>query len=141
MEEEKKERKINSWELTREHFPGYQWESPVFKGVKRSMGTPPKVLSATGDKYSRWVYGAELFAGLRWYWATIEWPTDKEQARLEADGVETTVTFLELCLDFQAATHLDLEGEGATAKRRARLFIDASERMAQLCKVKPAERG
>ena len=72
----------------------------------------------------------ELFNALRWYWTEI-------QADTRTTCADTATSWMDLALDFQAATHLPLapEGtadpEGKTMKGRVRLFARASRTMAK----------
>ena len=84
---------------------------------------------------SEWLFGVDLFEPLHWYWSQLRWP--------QHDVYSPGITWLELALDFHAATHCPLSMPGdpadsATACQRARFFNSASRRMAAICEGKLA---
>ena len=80
---------------------------------------------------SEWSFGVQMFAPLVWYWSHLKWATSTE------DG--PSVTWLELALDFNAATHCSIckpgvHQESSPAHQLALFFAQASKRMAVVCK-------
>ena len=70
-----------------------------------------------------------LFTPLVWYWSRLKWSTVNED----------TISWLELAIDFHAATHCKLampnvSETGTALFQRARFFADASRRMACICR-------
>ena len=123
--------------LTKEElFPHYPWsfESQPFTCKPFFTGTIPKnwrVYKAG----SEWTFGIQTFGALHWYWSRLKWPQNAE----EGQGI----TWLELALDFHAATHCVLnmpheDPNSCTAAQRARFFNYASRRMAAICNAKLA---
>ena len=71
---------------------------------------------------------------LVWYWKAVEW-----SGKPGGPVGEKTVAWVEVALDFQAATHMDLvrqgrEPEGETMEQRARVMAAMSRRIEVLFK-------
>ena len=116
-----------------EDDPGYDWKGPQgktkgwFTGKKR-----PRELQAKDWKYEHAVYPA-----LIWYWQKIQW---EEQ--------EGDISWSELAIDFQAATHVGLtrkdeDWEEETLAWRARIMASATRSIEELCQetVNPGRRN
>ena len=75
-------------------------------------------------------YPPALFDSLLWYWRQLEWPYMPR-----ATSPSETVTSLELAIDFQASTHVELGRQGGPctelpAGKRAIFFASASHKLA-----------
>lgn len=112
-------------------FPNYPWTYDrqrqfsvhCFKGVVPSNWR-------TYKKGSAWLFGLDTFAPLHWYWRNPKWP--------DQPGAEDEISWLELALDFRAATHCSLAMPGSSqsssnAAQMAHLSSAASRRMAKIC--------
>ena len=104
-------------------FPGYDWKGP--QAITKRWFTArnrPKEL-----KTKDWKYEHALYPALMWYWKRIQW-----------DEQEGDVTWAELAIDFQAATHVgltrkDADWEEETLAWRAKIMASATRRMEDLC--------
>ncbi|CAE7899506.1 unnamed protein product, partial [Symbiodinium microadriaticum] len=100
-----------------------------------ATGTVPSAQERKKSKKDlRWRYPERLFEPLIWYFRQLEWP---QVADLKAYQGEH-VTWLELAVDFQAATQVELcqsggNGEKEHAGTRAIFFASAARRMAVMC--------
>lgn len=78
----------------------------------------------TYKKGSAWLFGLDTFAPLRWYWRNLKWP--------DQPGAEDEISWLELALDFHAATHCSLAMPGfsqysSNAAQMAHFFLQPAE--------------
>ena len=76
---------------------------------------------------SEWIYDLDLFPAMVWYFRQLTWPTEVS---------DYTVTWCELTIDFQAATHTFVQRqveEIMTLEQQSRLFRAAAKRIGQIC--------
>ena len=113
-------------------FPSYPWNynvqdsSNVIDFFKGDVPDNWRRFSAS----SEWIYPLDLFPSLVWYLRNLKWPSYAS---------DDTISFIELALDFQAATHVYLHQSGedinaVDAERQARLFSSARKMVGQICK-------
>ena len=112
-------------------FPTYPWEWDKQKGTKHFFGKIPpdwRVYSKGGS----WTWNPALFPALVWYWRSLIWPSEPDMSE--------TISFAELAIDFQLATHVSLDPSGdinqsQSFHTQSRIFAAASRRMAKICKA------
>ena len=112
-------------------FPHYPWKYE--QEISRSRTFFKGVIPSNWRLYragSKWLFGIGTFHPLVWYWTNLQWPEEGS----ESPGV----SWLELALDFYAATHCALAmpdemQDSRTAAQRAHFFNSASRRMAKIC--------
>ena len=103
-------------------YPGYPWfHDAAFEGTAWLTGTVPDIWRVF-RKGSEW--------SLLWYWRQLRWPAPVDS--------QETVSWLELAIDFHAATHCQLcshesSGDLLTAESCARFFAAASRRLSTIC--------
>ena len=107
-------------------FPCYAWHDDTDQ--KEMFFEPQIPQKLTIDL---WMYPQSLFPSLVWYW---------QQVHFAKEGTSTLedTTWAEIAVDFQHATHEDLDrqdAEDATLERRARFFAAATMQMAKICKT------
>ena len=83
-----------------------------------------------------WKYDNALYPALIWYWREISWES----------GQNKEMSWAEVALDFQAATHTGLAREGQewdseTLRARAKIMAASSRRLACLCREDIASGG
>ena len=83
-----------------------------------------------------WRYENALYPALMWYWREISWES----------GQNKEMSWAEVALDFQAATHTGLAREGQewdseTLRARAKIMAASSGRLACLCREDIASGG
>ena len=108
-------------------FPGYPWrfQHEEVTTERTHIGDAPDNWRRY-SKSAEWLFSLDLFPALVWYFRQLRWP---------AEAMEETVTWLELALDFQCATHVmlrpDTDDDIAThhAEKQARTFAAAAKRM------------
>ena len=123
----------------RRDFPQYQWDEQGeeakrhFTGVKEPerLGEQRK-----GKRNTVWKYTSELYPALMWYWNNIRWES----------GQGKEISWAEVALDFQAATHTGLareerEWNEETLRTRAKIMAASSRRIAHLCQEDIAPGG
>ena len=119
-------------------FPGFAWRAS--EGVHHTCfwGKIPddqeRGQQKAGARDLRWRYPERLFAPLIWYFRQLKWP---QTGDLNARRGEH-VTWLELALDFQASTHIELcaadaDGAKELAGKRAIFFASAARRVSVIC--------
>ena len=126
-------------EIYQQAFPGFAWQATPGMHSTCFWGTVPdakarKSQGGAGSKDMRWRYPERLFEALIWYFRQLQWP----QCDALRGHPEEHVTWLELALDFQASTHLELcqagvNGAKEPAGKRAIFFASAARRMAVMC--------
>ena len=115
-------------------FPNYPWKydsEAIFPHKVFKADVPAKW--RLYKKGSEWLFGLHSFIPLHFYWSQLTWT--------DYDPHLPSVTWLELALDFHAATHcaLAMPGhcqESQTAAQCARFFMQASKRMSSICKCR-----
>lgn len=115
-------------------FPNYPWKydsEAIFPHKIFKADVPAKW--RLYKKGSEWLFGLHSFIPLHFYWSQLTWT--------DYDPHLPSVTWLELALDFHAATHcaLAMPGhcqESQTAAQCARFFMQASKRMSSICKCR-----
>ena len=126
-------------EQARAMFPRYTWDPLPYDHFKHFRGNIPLAAGTlakdTPGLLKAWTwYPPALFDPLLWYWRQLEWPSMPR-----ATNPSETVTWLELAIDFQASTHVELGRPGGpctelTAGKRAIFFASASRKLAVICK-------
>lgn len=126
-------------EQARAMFPRYTWDPLPYDHFKHFRGNIPLTAGTlakdTPGLLKAWTwYPPALFDPLLWYWRQLEWPSMPR-----ATNPSETVTWLELAIDFQASTHVELGRPGGpctelTAGKRAIFFASASRKLAVICK-------
>ena len=103
-------------------FPRYPWDYDAVCGPMKNFfrGNIPTNWRVY-EVGSEWLFGLSTFHPLVWYWSRLKWST------VNVD----TISWLELAIDFHAATHCKLampnvSEAGTTLFQRARFFADAS---------------
>ena len=110
----------------RELFPTFQWRQKEEEGSNWfSAATPPETVYEGSNNL--WRYSPSLYDAIVWYWKTIKWD-------MKNDG---QITWAQIALDFQAATHEDLarenkDPEEETLAKRAATMKAASAKIEQL---------
>ena len=115
-----------------ERLRQYDWDGPGGKIEKQFTGNlePEKLGEQGGGKRNTvWKYDNVLYPALMWYWSTVTW--SKEEAG--------EISWAEVALDFQAATHTGLAREGREwssedLRTRAKIMAASSRRIAQICR-------
>lgn len=113
-------------------FSSYPWD-PDHQDIFHSGcfgGTVPNNWRVY-RKGSEWSFGIPIFKPFVWCWRNLRWADPSEDS--------PSITWLELALDFRAATHCSLGKPGvnqetAPAGQIALSFAQASKRMATICK-------
>jgi len=114
-----------------ELFPTYPWEwdyenpadQKFFKGQ-----IPDNWRRFAGN--AEWSYSLDLFPALVWYFRQLVWPETAS---------DYAVTWAEIAIDFQAATHCVLQRDteqSLTLEQQARLLRAATKRISQICSAK-----
>jgi hypothetical protein len=109
-----------------EVFPNYCWGRIITDADKYFEPTVPDNLGS-----EQWGYPQSLFPALVWYWKQVGF------AKTGDSKIQDT-TWAEIAVDFQHATHEDLDrrdAEEATLERRSRFIAAATDQMAKLCKT------
>ena len=97
-----------------EGFPNFRWKQP--EGESYTFFRPTRPTHIVG--YSRnknnsmtpyWAWGVELLEAMIWYYGQIRWTFDPKEDE------EPTITWVELYLDFLAATHCPITRRGSVA--------------------------
>ena len=99
---------------------------------------PPAPIPILNERARKWVYPYSWIAPLHWYLANLQWPSEK-------DPDDPGITWIELLLDFEIATRVQLLGKGARTRptmkdprttdiaQRANNFVHAAKRVYELC--------
>jgi len=91
----------------RELFPTFQWRQKEEEGSNWfSAAAPPETVYEGSNNL--WRYSPSLYDAIVWYWKTIKWD-------MKNDG---QITWAQIALDFQAATHEDLAREIKDPRRK-----------------------
>jgi hypothetical protein len=96
-------RALNPTAFTRnELFPTYPWDwehhDSTLSFQNFFQGDVPNNWRRFSSS-SEWIYGLDLFSAMVWYFRQLTWPTNLSHR---------TITWCELTIDFQAATHTHL---------------------------------
>jgi hypothetical protein len=109
-------------------FPTYPWDWDTQIGNKHFFGAIPSGWNLYSKGGSR-TWNTALFAPLVWYWRSLIWPDDI--------GSSETVSFADLAIDFQLATHVRLDpsadlNQSQSFHTQSRIFAAASRGMAKI---------
>ena len=112
-------------------YPTYPWEWDLTNSASQKFFT-----GIVPDNWRRfasnaeWSYSLDLFPALVWYFRQLLWP---------GAASEFSVTWAELAIDFQAATHCVLQRESEpelTLEQQARLLRSAAKLVSRICSAK-----
>ena len=111
-------------------FPAYPWSYEADNTVTETVfyGRIPANWRRFASN-AEWTFDLQLFPALVWYFRKLKWPSLADQH---------SISWLELAIDFMAATHVKLcqpndDAGEHTAESQARLFAAATKRMALIC--------
>ena len=118
-------------------FPGQQWDEPPHANVRTRLPHRPPVLGLTKPN-TIIAQGVRFYEPVKWYLEQLLWEPHGEKTMPTNGGT----TWVELALDFYAATHVALTKPGqqqaGPVAEQAKLFAVIAKRVAYLSKGTPS---
>ena len=115
-------------------YPGWLGITTGQSFARKPLGPIPIL----NERARRWVYPFSWMAPLHWYLSKLQWPSQENPN-------DPGITWIELVLDFEISTRVQLLGTGARTRpamrnprdtdiaQRANNFAHAAKRMYELC--------